>query len=102
MADTCNWLGHSFNVHKPPVNWSDKPGVYIFCGINQANEWVPLYIGQASSLVVRLAKHERWQEASTIGATHIHATVVRGQADRDQLESRLIQSYQPRLNVQLR
>lgn len=102
MADKIDWLGYTFNIHSPPVNWADKPGVYIFCAINQADEWVPLYIGQASSLAERLANHERWREAASLGAAYIHATVVRNKSDRDQMESNLIEAFQPRLNVQLR
>ena len=102
MSDTATWLTYEFNVHQPNVNWSDAAGIYIFTGINQVNKWVPLYIGQASSLVERLATHEQWPEAKKLGATHIHARVVSKQSDRDQIEKEMIQAYQPRLNTQLK
>lgn len=101
-TQTCKWSGNDFFVHPPETNWKDAPGIYLFCGINQANQWVPLYIGQASSLAERLATHERWSEAARLGASHIHAKVVSLQSQRDSIERQLIQDYQPRLNVQLK
>jgi hypothetical protein len=47
MADRINWLTHSFSINDPGASWKEVAGVYIFAGINQANQWVPLYIGQA-------------------------------------------------------
>ena len=63
---------------------------------------VPLYVGQAESLAERLPTHERWPEAMRLGATHVHARVVLEAAMRDSIESQLIRSFQPRLNVQLK
>lgn len=102
MSDKVTWLTYEFNVHIPNVSWNDVAGIYIFTGVNQANQWVPLYIGQASSLADRLANHERWQEAVRLGATHIHARTVSQQATRNLIEQELIQAYQPRLNTQLK
>lgn len=97
-----NWASHEFEVHSPSVSWHDVPGIYIFAGLNQASKWVPLYIGQASSLSDRLTGHERWAEAVRRGATHIHAMVVNYQRDRDIIEQMLIRAFQPPLNVQLK
>jgi len=92
MSDKATWITHEFNVHTSNANWNDVAGVYIFTGLNQANQWEPLYIGQASSLAVRLATHERWTEAARLGATHIHAKAVQKQTDRDLIEQELIQA----------
>lgn len=97
-----NWLSHEFNIHTPDVTWKDIPGIYLICGINSANQWVPLYIGQASSLSDRIPSHERWDEAIRHGATHIHARVVHLQSDRDTIERLLIQTFKPKLNVLLK
>jgi excinuclease UvrABC nuclease subunit len=102
MADRINWLTHSFSINDPGASWKEVAGVYIFAGINQANQWVPLYIGQASSLAARLATHERWSEAKRLGATHIHARAVAKQSDRDAIERALIEAFQPHLNSQLK
>jgi excinuclease UvrABC nuclease subunit len=102
MSEKISWDGHEFSIHVPLVNWSAAAGIYVFTGLNQAKKWVPLYIGQASSLAERLANHERWSEAQRLGATHIHAKVVPHQSQRDQIEKQLIQAFQPRLNTQLK
>lgn len=96
------WNNHEFESHLPSVSWKDIPGIYIFAGLDQLNRWVPLYIGQASSLSDRLSGHERWAEAVRRGATHIHAKVVNVQRERDIIEQQLISTFQPPLNVLLK
>ena len=98
---TCDWDGTEFSIHENP-KWNNVAGVYIFAGKNEEGLWVALYIGQASSLAERLANHEQWQEAQRLGATHVHAKSVSDDWERERLERDLIQSFQPRLNVQLR
>jgi excinuclease UvrABC nuclease subunit len=101
--NTVNWLSWEFEYWRPEVSWADKPGVYIFAGLNQRNQWVSRYIGQALSFRDRpLSNHEMWAAAARLGATHIHARVVPRQAERDEIEKRLIQYYQPTLNTQLK
>jgi hypothetical protein len=102
MSDKIDWNRHTFNIHTYGTKFKDVAGLYIFCSINSSNQWVPLYIGQASSLSDRLSNHERWKEAQSLGATHIHAKVVTPQGSRDQIEAELIESYQANLNSQLK
>lgn len=96
------WSSYEFEALPPAASWKDIPGIYIFSGLNHANKWVPLYIGQASSLSDRLSGHERWAEAARRGATHIHAMAVKLQRDRDIIEQQLIHTFQPPLNMQLK
>ena len=77
MGSTVKWLTYEFTVHTPNTTWNDVAGVYIFCGINAQNEWVAFYIGQADSFRNRIPSHEQWGPAIWLGATHIHARVVR-------------------------
>ena len=102
MIDAVQWLGQDFNVLPYNANWADSAGIYIFCGLNQQNQWTPFYIGQASSFRDRLPSHEMWNKAQSLGATHVHAKVVEQQAQRDSLEAELIQTFQPPLNDQLK
>lgn len=102
MADTVNWSGYTFKVYYPNTEWNDVAGIYIFTGLNTKNLWVALYIGQTNSFANRLPSHERWPEAVRLGATHIHAMAVARQGDRDIIESRLIQDFQPPMNDQLK
>ena len=62
--------------------------------------WTALYVGQTESLAARLPTHERWLEATRLGATHIHVRVEPLAMLRAAMEQQLIQTYQPRLNVQ--
>lgn len=96
---TANWSGYEFTVYTENTNWNEVGGIYIFCGVNPQNQWVPIYIGQADSFRNRIPQHEQWNPAVRLGATRIHALVV-GQQQRDVIEQQLIQLYQPRLNVQ--
>lgn len=84
------------------ATWNNVAGLYIFTGLNAQNLWVPLYIGQTDSFAERFANHERWKEAQSLGATHVHAKGIGKKADRDSIEGILIEQFQPRLNVQLR
>lgn len=97
------WLdGYDFSVYQHDAGWNEVPGLYVFAGQNLQGQWYPLYVGQAESLAERIPRHERWAEAVQLGATHVHARVVQDATTRDAVEERLIQLYQPRLNVQLK
>lgn len=103
---TVNWsVGNNssveFQVFHIDSNWNDVPGVYIFC-YSDARFWYPLYIGQAKSFRDRFSSHERWDEAAKLGATHVHAALVREASRRDELERTLIQLHNPKMNVQLK
>ncbi|MEI9866680.1 MAG: GIY-YIG nuclease family protein [Limisphaerales bacterium] len=93
------WLdSYRFSVHSQMADWSHNGGIYIFCGVNPQNQWVPLYIGQADSFRNRIPQHEQWNPAVRRGATHVHAMAL-PELQRDWVEQRLIQAYQPHLNV---
>ena len=102
MIDTVQWLGQDFYVHPHNANWSTAAGVYIFCGVNQQNQWTAFYIGQANSFQDRLPSHEMWNKAQSLGATHVHVKVESQQSQRDSLEEELIEAYRPPLNTQLK
>ena len=103
MSDTVQWSSHTFTVYQHDgTEWHSVAGIYIFAGLNQANRWVALYIGQCDSFADRIPSHERWAEAARLGATRVHAMVVPQAANRDTIEAELIQTFQPRLNDQLR
>jgi len=102
MSDKINWLDAEFTIGDLNTKWKDIPGIYIFCSINAQNQWTPIYVGQASSLHDRISSHDRLDEARRLGCKSIHAKVVENQAQRDLLEKRLIQAFQPPLNTQLK
>lgn len=102
MENTVSWLGEDFAVLPHGATWNAVGGVYIFAGLNHRNQWYPLYVGQTHSLAQRIPDHPRWLEARLLGATHVHAKVVRVPGVRQNLERRLIRSFSPTLNHQRR
>jgi hypothetical protein len=80
--------------------WNEIPGIYIFVKWG-GTSWVPLYIGQAESFKNRLcASHECWSKAVALGATHVLARHAPNAMARSSEEQRLIETYNPPLNVQ--
>ena len=94
------WLSHEFEVYEKVADWYDVAGVYIFAGLNNQNQWVPLYVGQTNSFHTRIPSHEKWSRAVLIGATRVHARVESLEATRLVMEQELIQAYDPQLNRQ--
>ena len=97
-ATTQEWLGREFNVYLHGADWNEVAGLYIFAYVVGAS-WSPLYIGKTANFRTYLPTHPRWPEAVQLGATHIHAMVLQGEAARKRAEAELIQYYQPPLNV---
>ena len=62
--------------------------------------WVPVYIGQADNLKIRLPNHERLRDAVAAGATRVmaHATPG-GEQVRLAEEKDLIEQWHPSLNT---
>lgn len=102
MNKRVSWLNHTFSVHSLGTNWASVGGIYIFCGLDNDNRWVPQYIGQTSSFKERLSNHERWDQAVELGSTHIHARTIKNTVNRTLIESELIEAFQPKLNTNLR
>ena len=100
-----SWGGYDFTCYDPAqTSWNDVAGVYIFAGMSTDGRWWQAkYVGQTKSFKIRLGpesnNHERWQEARRLGATHIHARVVRNEVERRSLEVMLIESYNPPMNA---
>jgi hypothetical protein len=79
MVDTVRWTGVSgYGYDYEVIQWgtplANIPGNYILCGVTPENYWNPLYIGEAEDLGNRCCgAHEKWPEATRLGAIHIHA-----------------------------
>jgi hypothetical protein len=100
MSYSVQWSTYPFRVCQHGDPWNDVGGIYIFTGLNQQNQWVPLYIGQTDSFYSRIPWHEKWDMAVRRGATHVHAMVVEHVIQRVTIETELIQRYSPVLNKQ--
>lgn len=107
--NTWNWFGSSgrpyvCNVLPKDANWNDVPGVYLFVNRPMLLGSVPcptaVYVGQCNSFLNRICGHERWSEASRLGANEVHALVLHNSLDRDYFERDLITLLRPILNTQ--
>lgn len=95
----------NFQVLPKDSAWSSAAGVYMFCvspGLLGGLRLLPKYIGQARNFADRIGNHERWEEASALGANCVMAAIVDNAADREVIERELIARYQPELNEQFR
>jgi len=108
MSEKISWSSPSGQVIEFDIfsydttQWNSVSGIYMFCALNQQNQWEPLYIGQTDSFLSRLPNHEKWVASVSLGAQAVLATVIPTQASRDLIERQLIQHFQPLLNKQLR
>ncbi len=103
------WYGRSglpycFEVFSPQAAWNDVSGLYVFAA--RGHPLLPqirtaLYVGQCDSFKDRFKNHEKWPAAYRQGAIEVHALVEDLSGRRDQIESDLIQSLRPLLNVQV-
>lgn len=73
-------------------------GVYMFVKPVPVGAWLPIYIGSADDLSVRLSDHERQAEAIEMGATGVMIHVVSEKTARESEEWDLIRLWCPALN----
>ena len=99
--DTATWLDSIFTVSLPQTNWDAGASLYIFAQRGGINEVVDGPVCWPDGITgCKASTHERWLEATRLGATHIHVRVEPLAMLRAAMEQQLIQTYQPRLNVQ--
>jgi hypothetical protein len=103
-SDSVNWPGQSGKEYQHTVYPIDTtfpavPGNYIYAKQSEEGEWIPLYIAQTRDMHQRLEGHEKLQDATENGATHIHVDFSSGsQAGRCTEEKDLILRWRPMLN----
>ena len=79
--------------------WNDVPANYMFASKGLGG-WHVVYVGECTSAKTRMGSHERWEEATRLGATHVlNHVAAPNEVDRLREERDLIQALQPKLNV---
>ena len=102
---TISWKGYNFTSYNPDnTDWNEVPGIYIFAGLSSDRRWwAPKYIGRTLSFKDRLGSgkitHERWPQAKSLGATHVHARVEHDETQCRFIEFLLINAYKPPMNA---
>jgi hypothetical protein len=103
-SDVVSWPGQSGNGYQYMVYPIDTalpsaPGNYIYAKQSEDRQWIPLYIAQTRDMHQRLEGHDKLQDATENGATHIHVNLSSGsQAARCSEEHDLILRWKPPCN----
>jgi hypothetical protein len=98
------WPGQSGNqypyeIHPIDTAFRPLPGNYMYAKQSEDGEWIPLYIAQTRDMHQRLEGHEKLQDATENGATHIHVHFsTTGQAARCTEERDLVLLWPPVCN----
>lgn len=109
MALNITWRGasgqsYTFEAHPIETQFNSVSGVYILCREVFPQSWEAIYIGETQSLKNRLntgvGSHDGYARASRLGATHIAALVVAGDAERVRIETDLRHGLNPSANAQ--
>ena len=95
-------LGLYFQIHAPDSIWNENGGIFIFSKRTSNSKWVALFIGETDSFRDDLKHHPQWQQAVSLGATHIHTRAYESHQDRRIDLQTLIKAYRPALNRLLR
>jgi hypothetical protein len=100
---TCSWpIGSdqtlTFTIYDyDATEWKTVGGLYIFARV-AGDGWDPLYVGKTENFRTGIPSHARWDEASRLGATQVHALVVPLEANRARLQAALIGQLKPPMN----
>ena len=103
-SDAVSWPGQSgteyqYVVYPIDTAFPPIPGGYIYAQQSEDGQWIPLYIAQTRDMHQRLEGHEKLQDATEKGATHIHVNFSStGQAARCSEEQDLILRWKPVCN----
>jgi hypothetical protein len=90
---------YQYTVYPIDVLLPPTPGNYIYAKQSEDGQWIPLYIAQTRDMHQRLEGHEKLQDASENGGSHVHVNFSSGsQAARCSEERDLIQRWKPVLN----
>ncbi len=103
-SDVVNWPGQSgkayqYTVYPIDTAFPPAPGNYIYAQQSEDGQWIPLYVAQTRDMHQRLEGHEKLQDATERGATHIHVNFSpTSQAARCTEERDLILCWKPACN----
>lgn len=101
MAYRVSWRSYDFQVFEHEHRWEieNKGGIYIFAGMNdQAGLWQAYYVGETGDLAHRIPRHEQWEEAKKLGATHVHVFFEEHGTSRLIIRNELVRSLRPTVN----
>jgi hypothetical protein len=90
---------YRFAVLRPDEAFPEGPAVYAFAKPNFSGRgWTPVFLSRTANLAVRMANHERWEEARLLGATDVLLLSFPERADREACENDLCAAIKPVMN----
>ena len=90
---------YQYTAYPIDTAFPPAPGNYIYAQLSEDGQWIPLYIAQTRDMHQRLEGHEKLQDATENGATHIHVHLsTTGQAARCSEEHDLVNQWHPTCN----
>lgn len=94
---------YRFSALRPDGAFPEGPAVYAFARPGSGagygcRNWTPLFMSRTANLSVRMAGHERWDEARRMGATHVMILAFNERAEREAAEHDLVEALRPVMN----
>lgn len=94
---------YRFSALRPDGAFPDGPAVYAFARPGSGagygcRNWTPVFMSRTASLSVRMAGHERWDEARRLGATHVMILAFQERSEREAAEHDLVAAMRPVMN----
>jgi hypothetical protein len=91
---------YRFAALRPDATFPEGPAVYAFARQSPlgARAWTPLFLSRTGNLALRVAQHERWDEARMFGATHILVLSFPDRMSRQEAEADLVEAVRPIMN----
>ncbi len=90
---------YRFAALRPDGAFPDGPAVYAFARpAFGGRTFAPLFLSRTANLAVRMAGHERWEEAQLLGATHVLLLSFPERAEREAAEIDLAAALRPIMN----
>ena len=94
-------IRHRFWIYPRGTKFNKPcPGIYVYARETSPHKWIPIYIGQAENVNVRLTDQEQQERVDQHGATHIHVSIIAQEKSRLTIEKDLIQQWNPVCNTQ--
>jgi hypothetical protein len=91
---------YRFAVVRPDGAFPQGPAVYAFARpAFGGRNWTPVFMSRTANLAVRMAGHERWEEAQLLGATHVLLLSFPERDEREAAEADLSQALRPVMSI---
>jgi hypothetical protein len=88
---------HRFAAFSPEASLPASPAVYAFARRGSGG-WTTVFLSRTANLAQRMARHEMWDEARRLGATHILIHQRHERDAREAVEADLLAALRPALN----